>query len=258
MIRAALILALVCGGVFPWRANAEDPRERKFETVLASLPTGPGCWSTVELNNLGTRVVTLEVEAHRSSGALAPFAEHPQVLVRLQPGEHLSYRLEIRDDAGDAWVNVREMIPSARFHPVVAATGLSECVAENKLHTSSRAVAYPLRDPWYSGDISEISGDVISLVNTSERPAEVSLCYSFGNLYSTPNNPSLQPVCSHTRRVQIPPFGAMQFPVRYEGSSHFDLKARGEAIVLEMLRPVQAGVRVYSVESTIQFGGEAR
>jgi len=258
MIRAALILALVCGGLVPWPSRAEDAHERKFETVLASLPAGPGCWSTVELNNLGTRVVTLEVEAHRSSGALAPFAEHPQVLVRLQPGERASYRLEIQDDAGDAWVNVREIIPSARLRPVVAATGLSECVAENKLHTSSRAVAYPLRDPWFSGDISEISGDVISLVNTSERPAEASLCYSSGNLYSTPSNPLLQAVCSHTRRVQIPPFGALQFPVRYEGSSHFDLKARGQAIVLEMLRPVQAGVRVYTVESTIQFGGEAR
>ena len=202
-------------------------------------------------------MVMVEVEAHRSSGALAALVGHPQVLFRLQAGERASYRLDVQDDSGDAWVKIREIIPSPRLYPVIAAAGTSECVVENQLRTTTREIAYPLRNPWFSGNVSEIAGDIVSLVNASEHAAKASLCYSAGNLYSVPDAPVLMPVCSHALEVQIPPFGARQFPVQHEGSSHFVLKTKGEAIVLQMLRPLQTGVRVYSVDSTIKFGAEA-
>jgi hypothetical protein len=202
-------------------------------------------------------MVMVEVEAHRASGALAALVGHPQVLIRLHPGERASYRLDVQDESGDAWVKIREIIPSPRLFPVVAAAGTSECVIANQLRTSTREIAYPMRNPWFSGDVSEIAGDIVSLVNTSEHAAKASLCYSAGNLYSVPSAPAFNFVCSHSLEVQIPPFGAKQFPVQHEGSSQFAMKTQGESIVLEMLHPLQTGVRIYSVDSTIKFGGEA-
>jgi len=45
--------------------------------------------------------------------------------------------------------------------------------------------------------------------------------------------------------------------VEHEGNSHFSMKTEGDAIVLQMLRPLETGVKIYSVDSTIKFGGEA-
>jgi hypothetical protein len=45
--------------------------------------------------------------------------------------------------------------------------------------------------------------------------------------------------------------------VEHEGNSHFSMKTQGDAIVLQMLRPLETGVKIYSVDSTIKFGGEA-
>jgi hypothetical protein len=44
--------------------------------------------------------------------------------------------------------------------------------------------------------------------------------------------------------------------VARDGSSHFSLKTQGAAIVLEMLRPLEPTVKMYQVDSTIQFGSE--
>jgi hypothetical protein len=98
---------------------------------------------------------------------------------------------------------------------------------------------------------------VISFINTSERAAKAAACYSAGGLYSVPERGTeLLPVCSAAFEVQIPPFGSREFPVERDGSSHFSLKTVGDAIVLEMLRPVEANVRVYEVDSSIKFGEE--
>ncbi len=97
----------------------------------------------------------------------------------------------------------------------------------------------------------------MSLINTTERPVRASLCYSSGSLYSVPDRSAeLTPVCDSAFDVQIPPFGAREFPVAREGNSHFSLKTQGAAIVLEMLRPLGASIRLYKVDSTIHFGGE--
>jgi len=56
--------------------------------------------------------------------------------------------------------------------------------------------------------------------------------------------------------VQVPPFGTREFPVERQGNSYFSLKTRGDSVVLQMLRPANEGVLVYTVDSTIKFGGE--
>lgn len=230
---------------------ASEP-ERVVESVLPALAYGPSCWSSLDLHNLGDRAVIVEVEAHRASGALVPLVEHPQVVFSLNAGQRVSYRLEIQEETGDAWVKVREQVPSARLWPVVAVSGISECAIDNQLRTTAREVAYPTQNPWFSGDVSEMPGNVISLVNTSERAAKVSLCYSAGNLYSVPSR-QLTPICSDFFEVQIAPFGARQFPVVRGGNSHFSLKTAGSAIVLQMLHPLATGVKIYTVDSSIKF-----
>jgi hypothetical protein len=246
MTRSILLLSLLA-----ITCPASEP-ERVVESVLPALAYGPSCWSSLDLHNLGDRVVTVEVEAHRSSGALVPLVGHPRVVFNLNPGDSVSHRLEIQEETGDAWVKVREQVPSQRLWPVVAVSGTSECAIDNQLHTTGREVAYPTRNPWFSDDVSQIPGNVISLVNTSERAAKASLCYSAGNLYSVPGK-TIAPICSQFFEVQVPPFGARQFPVVRDGNSHFSLKTDGAAIVLQMLRPLSTGVKVYSVDSTIKF-----
>ena len=250
----AFVLSLGC-------AIAGD-RERVVESVLPSLDYGPTCWSSIDLQNLGDREVTVDIEPHRASGGLVALVGRKQFTVRLSAGERDSYRLEIQEETGRAWVKIREKIPSPQLNAVVAVNGRAECAVENQLRSTPREVAYPTANPWFSGDIEEMHGNVISLVNTSEFAAQASLCYSAGNLYSLPSDSrgpaaELTPICSASFNIQIPPFASRQFPVEHEGNSHFSMKTQGEAIVLQMLRPLETGVKIYSVDSTIKFGGEA-
>ncbi len=248
---ALLLLLLI-----PVGAPASEPG-RVVESVLPALSYGPACWSSLDLHNLGDRAVIVEVEAHRASGALVALVGHPGVIVSLNPGQRVSYRLEIQEETGDAWVKIREQVPSARLWPVVAVAGTTECVVDNQLRTTAREVAYPTRNPWFSGDVSEIPGNIISLVNSSERAVKASLCYSAGNLYSVPGRTAaaqqLTPICSDLIEVQIPPFGARQFPVVRGDNSSFSLKTDGNSIVLQMLKPLATGVKVYTVDSSIKF-----
>jgi hypothetical protein len=128
------------------------------------------------------------------------------------------------------------------------------------MRTATRQVAYPTRDPWFAGDVSELRGSVVSLINVSADAVRATLCYSSGSLFSvpgdTPASRELQPVCSAAFEVQVPPFGTREFPVERQGNSYFSLKTRGDSVVLQMLRPASEGVRIYSVDSSIKFGGE--
>jgi hypothetical protein len=240
-------------------AHAADS-ERVVTSVVPSLDYGAACWSTLTLTNLGDRVVTVEVESHRQGGGLVGLAGLSPAVLHLNPGEHSAHRLEITDESGQGWLKVRERIPSPKLSPAIAVSAVSECTVHNQLLTTPRQLSYPTRNPWFSGDIEEMHGSVISLVNTSEREARASLCYSEGNLYSVPTpghpSPELSLVCSSAFDVQIPPYAARQFPVEHDGSTHFSIKTQGEAIVLQMLRPVESGVKVYKVDSSITFGGQ--
>lgn len=247
-----VLLVLACPAL-----PASQPEERVQESILPSLSYGSACWTSVDLHNLGNRMVSVELEAHRASGALVALVDHPGVIFSLRPGEHVKYRLEIQEETGDAWVRVRETIPSPRLWPVVAVAGSTECVVDNQLRTTSREVAYSMRNPWFAANVSEMPGNFMAVANTSDAPAKVSLCYSAGNLYSVPlgnqTAPQLTPICSNALDVQIPPFGARQFPVERDGSTYFSLRTEGRAIVLQMLRPLSTGVKIYSVDSTIRF-----
>jgi len=252
-VGSRLIAVLVLAGV-----GFCAEKERVVESVLPSLAYGPSCWSSIDLQNLADRAAKLEIEAHRASGALVALVDHPQLTLTLEPGGRAGLRLEIEEETGAAWAKIREHVPAAGLSPVVAVSGHTECVVENQLRTTAREVAFPLRDPSFSSDIDEIHGDVVSLVNTSERVARVSLCYSAGNLYFVPGRGELAPICSSAFEVQVAPFGARQFRVEREGSSHFSMKTRGDGIVLQMLRPLGMGVKTYAVDSSIRFGDEVK
>lgn len=233
---------------------------RLVTSILPSLDYGAACWSTVTLANLGDRVETVEIEAHRAGGGLVGLADLDEMVLHLNPGERVSHRLEITDESGIGWLKVRERIPSPKLSPVIAVSGLSECTIDNQLRSTPRQLSYPTRNPWFSGDIEEMQGNMITVVNTSERAAQAFLCYSQGNLYSVPTGAQtksdLTLVCSKAFDVQIPPYATRQFPVHRDDRTHFEIKTQGDAIVLQMMRPVAAGVKVYSVDSTVKFGGE--
>jgi hypothetical protein len=228
------------------------------ESVIPALAYGPACNSTVQVRNLGERVVTVEAEAHRESGALVPVAGFAGMTIQLQPHATESLKAAITVETYAAWIKIRENVQEPGQSPVVAVSGSAECITSNQLRTAPREAAYPTRNPWFEGDVSEIRGDVISLINTSEHPAKAALCYSSGGLYSVPHpgpGPAgLQPICSNAFEVLVPPFGSRQFPVVRDASTHFSMKTQGEAIVLQMLRPIDENVKIYAVDSTIKFG----
>jgi hypothetical protein len=251
--RIPLLLA-----VLAWaQANGQ---ERQVESVVPALAFGGRCTSTITVQNLSSRVVLAEVEAHKPGGALAPIVGRSSMAVELPPGERSSYQPQIEEETEGGWVKVRERVPSPGLSPVLAVSGATECVAGDQLRKVGRDVVYPMRNPWFSGDVAELSGALVSLINTSERAVKASLCYSNGNLFSvpgsTPASGELTPVCSAAFDVQIAPFGAREFPVARDGSTYFSLKTQGGAIVLEMLRPLGASIKLYTVDSTIHFGGE--
>ncbi|HWY47379.1 MAG TPA: hypothetical protein VNX70_08345 [Bryobacteraceae bacterium] len=247
--------------VFLLASGVAGAGERVVESILPSLDYGPMCWSSLQLQNLGDREVTVELQPHRASGGLVALAGHWQSIMRLKAGERVDYRLEIPEETGRGWVKIRERIPLPQLSSVIAVSGRAECAEDNQLRSTPREVAYPTRNPWFTGDIEEMHGNLISLVNTSELAAKASLCYSAGNLYSLPSESraktELTLICSAAFDVQIPPFASRQFPVEHEGNSHFSMRTEGQSIVLQMLRPLATGVKVYSVDSTIKFGGEA-
>ncbi len=250
--RPLLVVCLMMG----WACANAQPRA--VESVVPALAFGGKCTSTVTMQNLSDRMVTADVEPHKPSGALAPIAGQAAMSVQLAPGERASYKPQIAEETESGWVKVRERVPSPALSPVVAVSGVTECVVGNELKSVGRDVVYPTRNPWFSGDVAELTGARVSLINTTERAVTASICYSAGNLFYLPGKtPSadLSPVCSAAFEVQIAPFGAREFPVSREGSTHFSLKTEGSAIVLAMLRPVGASIKMYKVDSTIHFGG---
>src|ERR1019366_2945373 len=138
------------------------PAGSALESVLPSLAYGPSCSSTVGLQNLAEAPVDVELEGHRSSGAVVPLAGRAGRVIHLAPGERGSYQLLIQEEDRGAWVRVRK-----RAAPVVAVSGTTECREGNQLRTATRQVAYPTRNPWFAGDVAGLHGSVISLINVS-------------------------------------------------------------------------------------------
>jgi len=237
-----------------------DDHERVAVSIIPSLDYGPSCWSSVTLTNLGDRVETVELEVHRGEGGLVALTGLKNMVLHLDPGETVSHRLEIPEESGQGWARVRELVPLSRLSPVIAVSGFSACTVGNQSRATPRDASYPTRSPWFSGAVEGIRGDEISLVNTTERAAQASLCYSAGNLYSPSvvlaGAPQLAFVCSQEDQVQIPPYASRQFPVRRDNSTQFSIRTQGDALVLQMRRPLEAGVEIYTVDSTVKFGRE--
>ncbi len=254
------LLLLVCP--WPgWEILAQTAAgERVVESVVPWLAYNSACSSVIDLQNLGDRDVDVVVEAHKATGALAKLAGRIGNTVRLGKGEHGEFKLEIPEETDGAWVRIRERIPAPQLTPVLAVSGATECVDGNRLQTTVRDVAWPLRNPNFSGDVKASDDGVIALINASERAVSVRGCYSSGSLYSVPRGDragELTPLCSEIIEELVPPFGTRQFPVSRGGNSHFSVATRGESIVLQMLRPGSGGARVYRVDSSITFGEEA-
>lgn len=231
---------------------------RSVDSVLPALEYSSACSSSIELRNLSQRSVRLEVEGHRSTGALLPLSGLAGSTLELSPQEHRSVKLELEGQPDSAWVKVREWVPRG-VDAAVSVHGATECVEGDQLRSLAREVAFPTASPWFSGDVGELAGSEISLINTTESAVTASGCYSSGSLVSAAEHNStaeLVPLCSDSFHVQIPPFGTRRFPVQRETSSHFSMKTEGRAIVLQMLRPVATSVRLYKVDSSIQFGAE--
>src|SRR5258708_40313174 len=93
---------------------------RIVESVLPALSYGQSCWSTVDLQNLGDRVVIVEIEGHRSTGALVPLAGRPGVKVRLNAWESACFRFQIDENTASAWAESRDTIRDQSVSPVVS------------------------------------------------------------------------------------------------------------------------------------------
>src|ERR1035438_5517586 len=197
------------------------------------------------------------------AAAAIDHSERSSILLDLEglpfaPHERRSFLLGGQREAGDAWVGVWEADPPGTL-PALAVEGSIECLAGDRLGTIPRPAALAMRNPWFSGRVADLAGAVMALVNASAQAARADLCYSAGNLYFVPAempDKRLARLCSWSEEAAIPPFGSREFTMEREGSTEFAVHTRGESIVLLLLRPVAAGLRVYRVDSTIQFGSE--
>jgi hypothetical protein len=230
---------------------------RVSESVLPSLAYSRACSTTIEVRNLGDRVVDAQVEPHRESGSLAALSGQAGLAIRLEAGEQKKFKLNLPEVTGNAWAAVRETVPDRALSPVLAVTGQTDCVAGDRVYSAVREVAHPSANPWFEGDVGDMSGARLVVVNTSEAVAVVTGCYSGGTLVSNPNVPggaALTPLCTYRFREQVGPFSARQFPVMREGSSHFSLHTTGKGIALQMLRLLDAGTQLFQVDTSISFG----
>ena len=220
------------------------------DSVVPALDYGPACTSSIDAVNLTDREAVAEIEGHKSGGALVLLSGQTEIKVRIPAHGRVAFKLQAENESGAGWVRIRES-----GEPQLAITGVVECVDGDRLVTASREVVYPMRSPWFAGEIAELSGGVVTAINVSGRPARLSACYSAGNLVSN-GRPELVPLCSATLDVQIPPYGTRQVSVEHGGNSWFSLHTIGETLVLEMLRPLAPRVKLYRVDSSIQFGQE--
>jgi hypothetical protein len=218
------------------------------QSVLPALTYSHACSTTIELRNLGEYDVDARVEPHRESGSLVALAEQTGLIVHLAPGEEKKLTLKLSEATENAWALVSGF--------TVAVSGTTNCVAGNRTNSALREVAHASANPWFEGDIEEMPGARLAVVNTSEATVVVTGCYSGGVLISNPNVPdggTLRPLCTRQFREQIPPFSARQYPVLRDGNTHFSLHATGPGIALQMLRLLDAGTNLFQVDSSISF-----
>ena len=246
------LLLLLSGGM----AAAPAP-SRSVVSVVAPMTYGRQCWSTVELRNLGIRAVAVTVEGHKESGALVGLEGTESTVVKLAPRQRLS--LKLRDAEGDeamGWVRVLEELAGGWDRPVVAVSGKTECLAGEQLRTMAQTVSYPMRNPELESLVEEMPGRVVLLLNSGGEAATVDICYSRGSW--TVVDDQRRMICTATSYVQLPPFGLATAPISREGSTEIVVKGTGGELVIRAMRLEAEKTRVYSVDSSIQFGSVDR
>jgi hypothetical protein len=228
-------------------------------SVLSPMAYGSGCWSNVELRNLATKDVAINVEGHKGSGALVALVGSPSVSVTVPPAGTVILRLQVPgEESLEGWVRVSETIPPAAEGPAIAVSGETECLADGKLTTVPQTVAFPTRNPWLAADLKDLRGRLVMILNASDQAAAARACYSNGITVSLPRQNGTagdpMPVCTQTIQLQIPPFGSTIVPVARDGNSQFSIETRGDSIVLRVLLPQSGGRKTYTVDSTVKFG----
>jgi hypothetical protein len=224
-----------------------------MESVVPALLYTHSCSTRLELRNLGERAVDAQLMPHRESGSLVPLAEQSGMSVHLLPGEKRSFTLKLYESTGNAWAAIREI----GVGPILSVTGETTCLSGGETRSSIREVARPSTNPWFDRDTEDLPGARLAVVNASASMAVVSGCYSGGTLFSNSNVPggaALRPLCTNRFQEQLPPYSARQFEVSRNGSSHFSLSSKGSAVALQILRPLDAGLQLFQVDSSITFG----
>jgi hypothetical protein len=210
----------------------------------------------VTLQNLRAEAVDVDVEGHDGSGALVPLEGAPTIPLHLAPAQKTSLRLRVDgQESAVAWIKVTET--GAGRAPGVAVSGSSECVAQDQLTTVPGAVAFPSRNPWLEGDVEELQGKMVLVLNSDAAAAAVRVCYSNGSQVEVPRRrgagSEAMPVCRSTRSIHLPPYALELLPVERDGSSNLTVRTTGAALVLEVLKPRPGKTRVYTVDSSIVF-----
>lgn len=227
-------------------------------SILSPLAYGPACWSSVQLQNLGTAPATVTVEGHKGSGALVALAGSPSISLTLEPGGNLTLRLEVPgEESPEGWVRVRESVADATPDPTVAVSGRTECLNNDRLKTISQTVAFPTRDPWFAAIVDDLPGRSAMILNTSNSAATATVCYSNSISVILPvakgGIAEPTPVCAEKQFLQIPPFGTAIIPVVRGGNSRFAVSTKGSSLVMRILVPQTETTKTYAVDSTVKF-----
>jgi hypothetical protein len=238
-------------------SSAADVK-KSFVSILIPLSYNEHCWSSVSLTNLRDRTVDVDVEAHDAGGALLPFNGTQTLPIHLAPAQKVDLRLQVEEsESADAWVKVSERLDGPDASPGVSVRGTTECLVDEVITTTPRAVAFPTRNPWLEAESADFAGKTMVVVNTSPAPAALRACYSTGSHVDVPRangrGSDEVPVCSATRSLYLPPFGLKLIPVEVEGSSNLRIQTNGSALVLIVLKPQVGKKKQYSVDSSIVF-----
>ncbi len=251
-ILVGLLLASSQAGAAPRAAGTV------FVSILLPLSYGERCWSSVALHNVRDQAVDVEVEAHDGSGALVALEGAPTIPLHLAAGQKMSLRLQVDgQESAEAWIKVTERGAGAGAGTGVAVSGSSECAAENQLTTVPGAVAFPSRDPWLEGDIEELQGKFVLVLNAGATAAAVGVCYSNGSQVEVPGRRGgggeAKPVCRSMRSIHLPPYALALLPVERDGSSNLTVRTAGAELVLQVLKPRPGKTRLFTVDSSIVF-----
>ncbi len=227
-------------------------------SVLSPLAYGPTCWSSVQLQNLGTARATVNVEGHKGSGALVALVGATSVNLTLEPGQKVTLRLDVPDEESpEGWVRIRESVAEAT-EPTVAVSGQTECHDDNHVTTVAQTVAFPTQDPWLAAAVDDLPGRLLMILNASNRAATATACYSTGSTVTLPGTDGgvveATPLCAEKRLLQIPPFGTTTLPIVSGGNSRFGITTNGASLVLRVLVPQHGGTKTYEVDSSVKFG----